>query len=305
MPDRGWWRRLPDGKRVSALGFGCSSLWAKPDFDEGAAQAVLDAALDGEINHFDTAPSYGAGHGERRLGEMIARRGADDLVVSTKVGTNLVDGRVVRGFDRATVERSFAGSLRRLGLERVDMLYLHGPAPEQLTDDLFRFLDDQKAAGRIGFAGLESGDPRSFDGLAAMPIDVAMLHYHVGDTSTASRIEALAAAGKTIISGTVLGQAKFDWRTFLPTSRGALWYLLRMAKNDPLFWLHGPALARRLAHVGGSPHATAIGFVAGHPLITSSLFGSTKPAHVAANAKAGHHPLDEEARTFLMTGGRG
>lgn len=304
MTAPGWWRNLPDGKRVSALGFGCSSLWAKPDFDEDRAQQVLTAAAAGGINHFDTAPSYGAGHGERRLGLFLKGRDPDTTVVSTKVGTNLVDGQVVRGFDRALIERSFADSLRRLGVERVDILYLHGPQPGDLTDDLFRFVEEQKATGRIGLAGMESQTPALFEHIFDAPIEVAMPHYNVGDPSTGPLIERLAAAGKLVISGTTMAQGKFDLRTFLPTSRRSLWYLLRMAKNDPLFWLHGPALARRLARLERSPHDAAIGFVIGNPAITSGLFGSTSPAHVSANANAGHAPLNAADRQFLLTGRR-
>ncbi|WP_375402473.1 aldo/keto reductase [uncultured Sphingomonas sp.] len=295
----GWWRALPDGKPVSALGFGCSSLWAKPGFDEGRAQGVLAAAGEGGINHFDTAPSYGGGTGERRLGEYLRGRDASRFVVSTKVGSNLIDGAVVRGFDPVLAERSFTGSLERLGLERVDILYLHGPARSDLTDALFGWLDRLKAQGRIGLSGMESGDPALFDGFERSPLDVAMLHYNVGDPSTGARIAALAAAGKTVMSGTVLAQGKFALRTFLPRDRRSLWYLLRQAKNDPWFWWRGPRLARALAATGRTPHDAAIGFVVGHPAITSGLFGSTDPGHVLANAAAGHHPLDARARSAL------
>ncbi len=300
----GWWRSLPGGKRVSALGFGCSSLWAKPQFEEARARAVLEAAVAGGINHFDTAPSYGAGHGERRLGAFLQARDPDALVISTKVGTNLVDGQVVRGFDRALVEQSFDGSLRRLGVERVDVLYLHGPQPGDMTDALFQFLEDQKAAGRIGLAGMESQTPGMFEQMFGSPIDVAMPHYNVGDPSTGPLIERLAAAGKVVISGTTLAQGKFDLSTFLPRDRSSLWYLLRMAKNDPLFWLHGPQLRRRLAKLDCSPHDAAIGFVTGNPHVTSALFGSTSPTHVAANAAAGHAPLDDADRRLLVAGRR-
>lgn len=299
MPEDGWWRSLPNGKRVSALGFGCSSLWAKASFDEARAQDVLEVARDSGINHFDTAPSYGAGCGERRLGAFLRRYGADAHVVSTKIGTNLVDGRVVRGFDRALVEKSFLGSLERLGVERVDALYLHGPSRDELTDGLFRWLEDQKRAGRVAFTGMESGDPAMFDGMTSSPLDVAMVHYNVADPSTGPMIERLRAAGKVIVSGTVLAQGKFSLQTFLPTDRNKLWYLLRQLKNDPKLWLNGPRLARRLARVDRSPHAVAIGFVTGNAAITSGLFGSTDPAHVRANAEAGRSPLDAVTRRLL------
>lgn len=295
----GWWRRLPNGKAISALGFGCSSLWAKPEFGDDAAAGVLDAAVAGEINHFDTAPSYGAGTGERRLGAFLRERGRDRFAVSTKVGTNLIDGEVARGFDVGAMRRSLEGSLNRLGVEQVDVLYLHGPSRADLTDELWRFLEEARASGKAALTGMESPDLHVFEGFEASPLDVAMIHYNVANTRAARRIAAIAAAGKTVVSGTVLGQATFSAATFLPTSRAALWYLARAAKNDPLFWWRGPRLARRLRATGRDPHDAAIGFVTGNPAITSGLFGTTRPAHARSNALAGHDPLDASTRAAL------
>ena len=296
----GWMRCLPDGKPISALGFGCSSLWAKPDFAEKRAQEILDVAAGEGINHFDTAPSYGKGLAEERLGRFLIGRRADEFVISTKIGSNLVDGEVVRGFDRNLVTRSFEQSLLRLGVERVDVLYLHGPEVSQLTDELLRFLEDEKTRGRIGFSGMESPDLSSFATFAGLPIDIAMLHYNAVDPSADRLIEELTGRGKIIISGTSLAQGKFDWSTFLPTSKARTWYLLRMLKNDPLFWSRGPAVARRLATLRDNAHAAAIAFVTGHPLVTSGLFGSSNAQHVAANARAGHHPLTEAERDAIL-----
>jgi D-threo-aldose 1-dehydrogenase len=289
MTDMGWMRALPDGKPVSALGFGCSSLWAKPGFDEDRAQRVLQAALDGGINHFDTSPSYGEGVGEERLGRFLKNRDAGALVISTKVGNNLVDGHIQRGFTRDLMQRSFEGSLRRLGVERVDMLYLHGPSLAELeSDDVQRFFEDQKKAGRIGFSGVESGAWAVIERAGDTAIDAVMPHFNVSHPSLAPGLARLHARGKIVMTGTVLAQMKFDLKTFAPTSGKSLWYLLRMAKNDPLFWWHGPRLARQLRMAGRSPREAAIAFVLDHPFVTSGLFGSSNPDHVAANALTGH-----------------
>jgi aryl-alcohol dehydrogenase-like predicted oxidoreductase len=295
-----WMRQLPNGKPISALGFGCSSLWAKPGYDEDDAQAVLQAAVDGGINHFDTASSYGPGHGERRLGTFLSGRNPDDFVISTKVGGNFLDGTIQRGFDTALISRSFGESLNRLGLDRVDILYLHGPQESDLTDELMRFFEDEKARGRISYCGLESPHLGIFEKLPSLPIDVAMLHYNAVDQSAETLIQTLCAAGKFIISGTSLAQAKFAFGTFVPTSKHSIWYLLRMIKNDPLFFLQKRTMAQQLSQMRDSPHAAAIGFVTGHPLITSSLFGSSSVAHVAGNAKAGHNPLTVEECAALI-----
>ena len=112
--------------------------------DEDTAAAV-DAAWDGGVRYFDTAPHYGLGLGEKRLGAGLRDRPREEYVISTKVGRLLVptpenagqfddDGFVVPAeyrrqwdFSRDGILRSVEESLERLGLDRVDVLYLHDP----------------------------------------------------------------------------------------------------------------------------------------------------------------------------------
>ena len=107
------------------------------------ARAAIDAAWRSGVRYFDTAPHYGLGLSERRLGEALSERPRDEYVISTKVGRLLVpgddgpglsEGYAVRAglrrrwdFSRDGVLRSLEGSLERLGLDRVDVLYLHDP----------------------------------------------------------------------------------------------------------------------------------------------------------------------------------
>jgi D-threo-aldose 1-dehydrogenase len=283
-----WLRPLPNGKLVSALGFGCSSLWAKPEFGEVDAQAILRSAVADGINHFDTSPSYGLGTGEQRLGRFLAEHGRDGLVISTKVGNNVFDDKVRHGFSRELMVRSFDASLKRLGVDRVDLLYLHGPSLAELDNpDVVQFFEAQKQAGRITYAGVESQSAEVIARVADTPFDAVMAHFNVAQKALADDIRRLCNAGKIVMSGTTLAQMKFDIRRFLPTNRHALWYLLRMAKNDPLFWWRAPALARQLRASGKTPRQAAIEFVVTHPHITSGLFGSANAEHVAANARTG------------------
>lgn len=295
----GWLRRLPDGKTISALGFGCSSLWAKPGFDPEQAQAILETAERCGINHFDTGPSYA--DGEPRLGRFLARRDPDRLVVSTKIGTHARDdGSHWRSFKVGDVRSSFERSLRRLGVERVDILYLHGPAIADLSDELLRYLEQLKASGRIGFSGVNSFDPPLVRALLDLPIDVVMLQYNLADLRFESLIPELHARGKVVVAGTILAQGIYALRGFLPTDAKKAWYLLRALKNDPLFALHGARLARRLRAESLDPHEAAVRFVAGHPLICSGMFGTSQAAHVAGNAAAARQPMEQALRRRLV-----
>lgn len=293
-------RRLPNGKQISALGFGCSSLWSRPAFPEDEAQNILRTAVAGGINHFDTSPSYGPAHAERRLGLFLKGADLGDFAISTKVGTNFLDGRIVRGFSTDMISRSFDESLQRLGVPHVDILYLHGPNPADLTEEVFEFFSRLKAQGRITYSGVNSFDAGVLESIPGSPIDAVMLQYNVGDLSAASLIDRLHDAGKIVISGTAMARAKFALSTFFPRDRGSAWYLLRMLRHDPLFWWEGTRLARRLKRTGKTPAEAAIQFVTGHPHILSNLFGTSRAEHVVENVRAGHGALAETELASLL-----
>lgn len=118
------------GVTVTPITFGTSAIGSMPDtygygVDEARARATIDAIMDGPVNCMDTSNNYGFGRSEERMGDAFRARGGlpDDMVVSTKVdraeGTDVFDGDQVR--------RSFEQSLKRMGLERVGILYLHDP----------------------------------------------------------------------------------------------------------------------------------------------------------------------------------
>jgi len=139
-------RTLPRGLAVTELGFGAAQLGnLYREITDAEAHATVDAAWDAGIRYFDTAPHYGLGLSERRLGAALASRKRSDYVISTKVGRLLVpspetsdrlddDGFIVPAasrrkwdFSRDGILRSVEGSLERLGIDRIDILYLHDP----------------------------------------------------------------------------------------------------------------------------------------------------------------------------------
>ncbi|MBM0202610.1 aldo/keto reductase [Micromonospora sp. STR1s_5] len=140
--------------------------------DEEFASAV-DAAWEAGVRYFDTAPHYGLGLSERRLGAALRQRPRDEYVVSTKVGRLLVpspqdahlrdsDGfdvpathRRVWDFSRDGVLRSIEASLERTGLDRIDIVYLHDPDDhwEQAAHEAVPALIDLRDQGVVGAIG--------------------------------------------------------------------------------------------------------------------------------------------------------
>ncbi|WP_337004288.1 MULTISPECIES: aldo/keto reductase [unclassified Microbacterium] len=139
--------RLHRGIDVGVLGMGCAQLGNLGSaMTDEEAEATVHAAWDVGIRHFDTAPHYGLGLSERRLGRALAAYPRDEYIVSTKVGRLLVpspetaherdlanlfdvpsDHRRVYDLSRDGVRRSIDASLQRLGLDRVDIVYMHDP----------------------------------------------------------------------------------------------------------------------------------------------------------------------------------
>lgn len=124
---------IPNGKvALPRIGIGTGALGhLYTAVSDEQAEATLEHAYDAGIRFFDTAPLYGAGLAERRLGRVLRNKQREEFVISTKVG-RLVDAEGPTGswhfdFSYDGIMRSFEASLRRLGLDRVDILHLHDP----------------------------------------------------------------------------------------------------------------------------------------------------------------------------------
>lgn len=169
----------PEGS-VPRLGYGAANLGNlfRPLTDD-EAWAVLEAAWDAGIRHYDTAPHYGLGLSERRLGAFLASKPRDEYFLSTKVGRLLRpnpdheqggldtandfhvpdDLRRVWDFSAAGIRSSLDESRERLGIERIDLLYLHDPERHDLDlalAEALPALEQLRADGEIAQIGIGS-----------------------------------------------------------------------------------------------------------------------------------------------------
>lgn len=292
---------LPNGKVISRLGFGCSSLWAKANFSDERADLILQTATEQGLNHFDTGPSYGAGLGEARLGKYLKGKNCDKIVVSTKVGTNVGDhGGIVRDFSPSGMEASFDASLKRLNLERVDILYLHGPPLSEFRDEVYEFFAREKSRGRISYSGINSFDPVVIKTMQSSPIDAIMLQMNVADLSAVTLLDELNEAGKIVTAATILAQGIVRPSSILPTSPARAWYFLRAVKNDPKFYWRGRRIAKILRNFGLTGPSDPLRIVTSEPRVLSGLFGTTNPAHVISNAQAARNLLSPTEHAALL-----
>ena len=165
---------------ITVLGLGTATLGgSRIDVSPAEAEAIVRAAWDAGVRYVDTAPYYGFGQAERAVGDALRAETRDDWVLSTKVGRLLRPYAEPRGggpghvmpFDPVydysydAIMRSFADSLQRLGLARIDLLYVHDIGTYQhgeahpalmrvLRDSGYRALDELRRSGVVRAIGI-------------------------------------------------------------------------------------------------------------------------------------------------------
>ena len=145
------------GLVLPVLGLGCAPLGKLPSFTpEGQALDTVSYSLENGVTFFDTAPLYGRGMSEQRLGAALSGVPRDSYVLATKVGRLVLpDGSVRFDFTRDGVLRSIEESLERLQLPRIDILHIHDPDnhPREALDVVFPVLADLRSQGVIRAVG--------------------------------------------------------------------------------------------------------------------------------------------------------
>jgi aryl-alcohol dehydrogenase-like predicted oxidoreductase len=147
------------GIEVSALGLGTMMFgqWGNPD--EAECRRMVDIAIDAGVTLFDTADIYDFGTSESILGRALASR-RDDVVVSTKVGNPMSDDPTERGLSRRWIVQSCESSLRRLGMEHIDLYQMHRPDPGTPVDETLQAFDELVQSGKVRAFGTSTFSPQ-------------------------------------------------------------------------------------------------------------------------------------------------
>ncbi|MEU7002217.1 aldo/keto reductase [Nonomuraea sp. NPDC046570] len=278
------------------LGFGAApigNLFTAVGDDE--ARASIDAAWEAGVRLYDTAPHYGLGLSERRLGSALA--GRSGYVLSTKVGRVLVPstagGRDDQGFDvpadhrrvwdfsRDGVLRSLEDSLVRLGLPSIDIALIHDPDDhaDQALTEAYPALAELRAQGVVKAIGVGMNQwelPARF--VRETDIDVVMLagRYTLLDRSGLPLLDACAERGVRVLAAGVFNSG------LLATDEPSGTYDYQPAPGSLL------ARARRIAGVcarhGVTLPQAALAFPLRHPAVASLVVGARSGPEVHRNA---------------------
>lgn len=287
------------------LGFGAASIGNLfSAITDEQARAAVDAAWESGVRLFDTAPHYGLGLSERRLGAALRDR--TGYVLSTKVGRRLVPAdpapdtegfdvvsglRRVWDFSRDGVRRSLEESLVRLGTDHVDVALIHDPDDheEQALAEAYPALAELRSQGVVKAIGVGMNQwriPARF--VAETDIDVVMLagRYTLLDQSGLPLLDACAERGVRVLAAGVFNSG------LLATAEPAGTFDYRPAPAELV------ERARRLAKVcerhGVTLPQAAMAFPLRHPAVASVVLGARSAAEVRENAALRAVPVPEE-----------
>ncbi len=195
---------------VSAQGLGCMGMseWYGPtDWDESIA--TIHRALDLGVTFIDTADIYGAGHNEVLVGRGIAHR-RDEVQLATKFGVDRTGGdahRIVRG-EHNYVKRSCESSLTRLGVDHIDLYYLHRPPQTAEIEETVGAMAELVAEGKVRYLGLsEPNDELLRRAYAVHPITAVQSEYSLWtrDVET-DALTAMRELGVSLVPYSPLGR---------------------------------------------------------------------------------------------------
>ncbi len=291
------------GLRVSRVILGCGNfggVGSAPEFygrgeTEAEAFALMDRAVDLGINVFDTADAYGGGRSEAMIGRWLATKPAsvrDQILISTKVFNPVGEGPNDWGLSRRHIRRQVEASLRRLGVDALDLYLIHEPDPTTPWEETLSTLDDLVHAGLVQYVGasnvtaahmteaLEIGATSGLVRFGWVQNPYSLLER--GDEAELFPVCARHGLGYTPFSplagGLLTGKYRLD-RDYPEGSRMSLrpepylrhWNAATFAAID--------RLAAAAADRGVSAAGLALAWVMSHPRVTAPIVGPRRPEH--------------------------
>ncbi|MFJ8106001.1 aldo/keto reductase [Streptomyces sp. NPDC096132] len=287
------------GVQVSSLALGAMNFGRIGRTTQAEATALVDAALEAGINLIDTADMYGDGESEEMVGKAVAGR-RDDIVLATKAGMPMGDERNHRGGSRRWLVTALDDSLRRLGVDHVDLYQIHRWDPSTSDEETLSALTDLQRAGKIRYFGSST-----FPAHRIVQAEWAAREYRLSRYVTEQPSYSVLQRGIEAHVLPVTEQYGLGVLVWSPLASGWLSGAVREGREiatsrsafmPERFDLAVPAnrarldAVERLAEVADEAGLTliqlALGFVTAHPAVTSALIGPRTLDHLHAGLAA-------------------
>ncbi len=285
--------------QISTVGIGTwavgNDFWGSVDDDESVR--AIQAGLDAGINFIDTAPAYGAGHAEEVVGRAIRGR-RDDVVIGTKVGIIRTENDFVRNLKADSVRREVDDSLRRLGVETIDLYQIHWPDPNTPMEETMTELNKAQQAGKFRYLGVSNFNIKQMDELRGFGEIVSLQpHYSLLKRDIEGKVvqycidNSIGIVNYGTLAGGIL-TGKF--REIPQFEEGDNRYKFYPWFKEPV-WSKVQSLLDVLREIaderGVATAQVAINWTTQQPGITSSLVGAKTPVQAQSNAGAGDFEL--------------
>jgi len=285
---------------VSAIGLGCMSLSHAygPMPPPEQAERVLLGAIDEGYTFFDTAAVYGLGHNERLVGEVLKPH-RDRIVLASKCGMTRGEERDMNGTPER-LKQTCDESLKRLGVDVIDLYYLHRWDKRVPIEDSVGALADLVQAGKIKSVGLSEVSATTLRKAHAIhPIAALQTEYSPWTRNPeiavldacrelGTTFVAFSPVGRGFLAGGASDPAKFatdDFRTSMPRFQGeALKANLKLLK----------AFTALAEEAGGTPAQLCLAWLLQKDPTIVPIPGTSRPEHMAENAKAASLRLSPE-----------
>jgi D-threo-aldose 1-dehydrogenase len=294
---------------LPVFGYGSAHLGELYDLvDEADSRATLDAAWDAGVRYYDTAPWYGRGLSEHRLGGFLRTKPRSEFQITTKVGRTLQRPKNLKTFSRAPwkgglnfevnfdytydgVMRSYEQALQRLALDSVDALVIHdlddlflgdrlAGHEKQLFDSGIRALEELKASGEVKAYGMGINKDETLQTTATrVDIDFALVAMPYTLLDQASLHTGMAACVKRGVS--VIIGAPFASGILVTGSQAGAKYAYGAASTEIQAKVRGIEAVCQ-AHGVALP-AAALQFPLAHPAVVSIIPGAARPSEVKQN----------------------
>ena len=290
------YRRLGNtNTQVSVIGLGCRGF-GRRNVSEDDCIRTVHVALDNGVNFFDTADVYGDGQSETILGKALRGKPRESYVLATKGGSERLPGVGERqNGDPGFLRKALEGSLRRLGVDCIDLYQFHNPDPAvplSATAEAFaRFVEEGKVR-YVGVSNMSSRELREWLSYIRETVSI-QLPYSVADIR---RVSSLYSTGEfqqvSLIPWTPLFNG---WLVKPPPRERDKRAGLAAAFSDEFVHALNDA-AREIADIaqkrGFSPASVALAFVTAHPAVATVPVGATTAEHLLENIKACDVTLD-------------
>ncbi|MGB0645650.1 MAG: aldo/keto reductase [Bradymonadia bacterium] len=283
------------GERVSAIGFGAASLSGRGGgygfgaIDDQSATDLVHGAIDLGVNLFDTAPIYGFGESERRLGLALSGRRDGQLVVS-KCGVAFDDNQNVRIDNSASTTRAMLeDSLRRLQVDVIDAYLVHWPDPNIDIRETMEVLVRAKESGLIRYVGLSNTSAEELSKAREVgSVDIVQLESsflvpgRLDELESSEDLEQMGVMSwGTLAKGILTGRVTRD-RTYDPLDvrHSAPWWV--NADHEPAFKIMD-RLGPVLEEIGHSGLELALGYLMNRGVVDTLLCG-VRTSHQLSSA---------------------